>query len=304
MKKLIVLVISFFSFSGFAQQDAIYNQYLFNPFAINPAYAGSREAINTTLISRSQWVGLDGAPNTQTLGLSSPANQKNLAWGVNLLRDKLGPTNNLFAAGTIAYRLHLNQGTLNFGLRGGIYNSVFDNGILNFREENDILDDNVRTSSVVPTFDFGLYYYTDRFFAGLSITHLNQQRFNFDQLDNQEYFLRRHVFISTGYVYKTKKNILIKPSMLIKYSAPTGLNVDFNLNALFNEIAWIGFGVRNFSNLIFLTDINITDYLRIGYSYDLTLSKLKNFNNGSHEILIGFDFNLKKKANLNSPRYL
>ncbi len=292
------------SFTGTAQQDAIYSQYMFNQFAINPAYAGSRDAITVVLINRNQWVGLDGAPNTQTISSHTPTNRNNLAWGINISRDKLGPSSNILAGLTGAYQLKLERGTLNFGLRGGIYNSVLDHGLLNFRETNDQLDDKQRISSIVPTFDFGLYYYTDQLYVGLSINHLTKHRFNFESLqNNQEYYLRRHTFLSMGYVFELDNNILLKPSMLIKHSGGPTVNLDVNTNIMFNELFWLGIGIRNFSSVNFLVDFNVTDYIRIGYSYDMTLNKIKNYSNGSHEILIGFDFNLKKSATT-SPRHL
>lgn len=302
----IISVISFLllSLAGLGQQDAIYSQYMFNHFAINPAYAGSRDAVNVAIIGRNQWVGLDGAPVTQTASVHAPTRSSNLAWGANLSNDKLGPVSNRIAMGSIAYQLRQEKGTLNFGLRGGIYNSVFDNSVLKFREENDALESSEKLSSIVPTFDFGLYYYTERFYTGLSVTHITRHRFNYESLlNNQAYFLRRHVFFSAGYVFELNNKILVKPSTLLKYTAEGGLNADLNANIMFNELFWVGAGIRNFTNLNFLIDFNITDYLRIGYAYDLTLNKLKNYSNGSHEILIGFDFNFKKTTTV-SPRYL
>lgn len=304
MKRIIYILVLLISHVGLTQQDAIYSQYMFNPFAINPAYAGSRNAVNLVAINRSQWLGLDGAPTTQTISAHTPTNQKKLAWGVNFSHDKLGVTNNLMAMATGAYQLLLESGTLNFGLRGGIYNTVIDQGQLTFREDNDLLDTKTRLSAMVPSFDFGLYYYTEKFYAGLSVNHLTKHRFNFANLvNNQTYYLRRHLFFGTGYVYKTDKNILIKPSVLVKYAGPGSFNVDFNTNVMFNELFWIGIGLRNTSSLNFLLDFNVSDYLRIGYSYDMNLTKINNYSNGSHELLIGLDFNLRKPS-FTTPRYL
>ncbi len=303
MRKLL-FILFMTSFVSNAQQDAIYSQYMFNPFAINPAYAGSRDAVNVVAINRSQWLGLKGAPNTQTLSAHVPMNKNNLAWGINLSHDQLGPSNNIIAAATGAYQLKLNEGTLTFGLRGGVYNSVINHAKLNFREANDQLDTKSRVSSLVPTFDFGLYYYTERFYAGLSINHLTKHRFKFDGLDNnQSYFLRRHTFLSFGYVFDVSKHFIVKPSVLVKHSGKSSVNIDLNTNVMFNELFWVGIGLRNFSSLNFLVDFNVTDYLRVGYAYDMTLNKIKNYSNGSNEILVGFDFNLKSTTTV-SPRYL
>ncbi len=304
MKQFLLFISLFFSLGLFGQQDAIYSQYMFNPFAVNPAYAGSRDAASIVLINRSQWLGLQGAPNTQTLAAHLPTNRYNLAWGLNVTYDQVGPSSSLLAAGTAAYQLVLERGTLNFGLRGGVYNTVLNGQKLNFREENDALDHQMRTSAISPTFDFGMYYYTDRFYAGLAVNHLTRHRLNFDQISNNEdYFLKRHIFLMSGYAFETRNNIIIKPSVLLKHAEGQPFNADVNLNALFKEKFWVGIGLRNFSSLNFLVDLNVTDYLRIGYSYDITLTKLKTYSYGSHEILLGFDFNLKK-AEVISPRYL
>lgn len=304
MKKIIYIVLLMMCQVGLTQQDAIYSQYMFNPFAINPAYAGSRDAVNLVALNRSQWLGLEGAPTTQTISAHTPTNDKKLAWGLNFSHDKLGITNNLMAMATGAYQLRLETGTLNFGLRGGIYNTVIDQAKLNFREENDLLDTKTRMSALVPSFDFGLYYYTEKFYAGLSVNHLTKHRFNFENLENnQAYYLRRHVFLASGYVFKTSTNILIKPSILVKYAGPSTFNIDINTNVMFNELFWVGIGLRNYSSLNFLVDFNVTDYLRIGYSYDMNLTKINHYSNGSHELLIGLDFNLRKTS-FATPRYL
>ena len=302
--RVLTFIFLFSGIAGFAQQDAIFSQYMFNPFAINPAYAGSRDAISVVLINRSQWLGIAGAPNTQTLSAHVPMNRNNMAWGVNFSHDKVGPTNNILASATAAYRLILEKGTLTFGLRGGVFNTVIDHGKLNFREEGDQLDSKEKISSLVPTFDFGLYYYTEKMYLGLSGNHLTEHRFELaSYVSTEDYFLRRHIFLAGGYVFETKRNVLFKPSALIKYTPNSPINVDVNLNVMFNKLFWVGVGVRNLSSTTFLFDFNITDYLRIGYSYDLTLNKIKNYMNGSHEILLGFDFNVKKVATA-SPRYL
>ena len=289
---------------GQAQQDALFSQYMFNPFAINPAYAGSRDAISAVLINRNQWLGLEGAPTTQTLSMHVPTNKNKLAWGINLTHDKVGPVRNILFQGTAAYHLVLQKGILSFGLRGGIFNTQIDHGLLTFREENDQVDTKERYSALVPSFDFGLYYYTPKYFAGLSVNHLTRHQYNLPGLVNHDqYYLKRHYYLSTGYVFDVDYNILLKPSVLIKYTKQMPLNIDFNLQALFYKKFWLGIGVRNYNTIVFLTDINIKDYLRIGYSYDLALTKLNNYTYGSHEILIGFDFNIKKR-NITSPRYL
>ena len=299
-----VIILLLVQLSVFGQQESIYSQYLFNPYIVNPAYAGSRDAVSAVLINRNQWVGLEGAPNTQSLSIHVPTNKNKLAWGANFSHDKFGPTRNITAQATAAYHLVLEDGILSFGLRGGILNTQLNFNELQFREENDAVDTKLKTSAIAPTFDFGLYYYTPKFYAGISSTHITKHQYKLNGLTNHDsYYLRRHYYFTSGYVFDVNYNTILKPSILMKYTEQAPLSIDFNLQAMFYKRFWLGIGLRNFNSIILLTDINITDYLRIGYSYDLSLTKLSSYSYGSHEILIGFDFNLKKGV-VTSPRYL
>lgn len=308
MKKFAIIFFLFLAGNGFAQQDAIYSQYMYNPFAINPAYAGTRNSYSAVLLHRSQWVGIDGSPMTQTFAMHAPAGKSGLSWGVNLSHDQLGPTKNLVFAGTGAYQIKLGDSKLSFGLRAGIYNSVLDRDMLEFKEDNDIFDVGGKVSAMVPSFDFGMYYYTTKFYIGLSSTHLSRHQFNFDGYpvtadDGSGIYLRTHAMLASGYVFEFNRKFVLKPSVLLKATTAAPLNVDFNVSAMFYKKFWLGVSLRNYSSVNFMTEFNITDYMRLGYAYDLSINKLGSYTNGTHEIFIGFDFNLKNIQTV-SPRYL
>lgn len=289
-----------------AQQDAIYSQYMFNPFAINPAYAGSRNSYSAVLLHRSQWVGMPGAPRTQSFAIHAPAMKSGLAWGINLAHDQIGPSRNIVAAGTAAYILKLKDSKLAFGLRGGIYNSVFDRSLLNFKEDGDQLDLGSKVSAVVPSFDFGVYFYKTKFYAGFAANHLTKHIFKYDDPQDSvttTMSLRRHFILNAGYVWEMKKNFVLKPSFMIKAVPGAPVNLDINLSALLYKRVWVGIGARNISSIVLMTDINITDFMRVGYAFDINYNKLGSYNKGSHEIVLGFDFNVKNKQTI-SPRYL
>lgn len=290
--------------SVYAQQDALYSQYMFNPFVINPAYAGTRNSMSAVVLHRSQWVGIAGAPTTQTASIHSPLNKYNIAWGVNLAHDKLGPTRNIIAAVTGAYHLKFRESKLSFGLRAGIYNTVFNRNILNFKEDGDIMDVGGVTSSLVPSFDFGVYYYKTKFFAGLSWTHLWASPFKFEGFPEEtNLYLRTHMMLNMGYVFEFNRKFVLKPSVLIKSTFQSPVNIDICLSAMFYKRFWIGLALRHTSSINLLLDVNVTDFMRIGYSYDFLVNQLANFSSGSHEIFVGFDFDLKKSQTI-SPRYL
>ncbi|MBI3135330.1 MAG: type IX secretion system membrane protein PorP/SprF [Bacteroidetes bacterium] len=291
------------SLNGIAQQDAIYSQYMFNPFAINPAYAGTRNSMSAVILHRSQWVGIEGAPVTQTATLHAPVNKYNIAWGVNLAHDKLGPSRNISGGVTGAYHLKFRESKLSFGLRAGFYNSIFNKNMLNFKEDGDAFDVGGVSSSTVPSFDFGMYYYKTKFYAGISATHLWSGNFNYKDLPSNNIYLRTHVMLAIGYVFEFNQKFVLKPSMLIKSTETSPANIDLNVSALFYKKIWLGISFRNQSSINFLLDMNVTDYLRVGYSYDLLINQLSQYSKGTHELFIGFDFDLKKSQTI-SPRYL
>lgn len=304
LKNWIVGLLVLCSLESVAQQDAIYSQYMFNPFAINPAYAGTRNSMSAVILHRSQWVGIDGAPITQTATVHAPVNKYNIAWGVNLAHDQLGPMRNIIAAGTAAYHLKFRESKLSFGLRLGIYNSVFNRNKLNFKDDGDLYDVGGVVSSMVPSIDFGAYYYKTKFYLGLSATHIGSMSFNFEGFpEATNMYLRTHVMLAAGYVFEFNRKFVLKPSILIKGASNAPTNVDLNLSALFYKKFWLGISFRNQSSVNFLIDVNVTDYMRMGYSYDALLNKLSQYSRGTHEIFIGFDFDLKKSQTI-SPRYL
>lgn len=287
-----------------AQQDALFSQYMFNPFAINPAYAGSRSSISAVMLHRSQWVGLDGAPNTQTLSIHSKVKETGLALGGNLAHDKIGPSRNFFGAFTAGYHVKMPIGHLSFALRGGVFNSILDRDLITFDNPNDQFNTAGKVSAFAPSFDFGTYYYSNRFFIGASVNHITKHELNFaDYPDNASIFLKRHYMLNTGAVFLVKENLALKPSVLLRYAEGAPPSIDFNFSMLVKQFWWIGLSLRNFNSAVLITEFNIKDYLRLGYSFDLSLNELRKYNFGSHELFIGFDFVAGKNKNI-SPRYL
>jgi type IX secretion system PorP/SprF family membrane protein len=275
---------------------------------INPAYAGSRNSISAVLLHRSQWVGLKDAPRTETFAIHSPTNKSKFAFGFNMAYDAIGPTKNLNAGFSTAYHLKFRKSKLSLALRAGFYNSNLDKNKLTFQNSTDLFNEGGVVSSTVPSFDFGAYYYKTKFYLGLSINHITQHGFSFFEnvsgnSGDLNYELRTHAFISGGYVFDLKKNFMFKPSFLFKASPGALPNMDLSFNALFYKRFWLGVSFRNKSSVNFMTEFNLTDFFRIGYAYDVIVNKLSQYNKGSHEIFIGFDFSLKSNKIL-SPRYL
>lgn len=307
MNKLIIILLSVIScYSLKAQQDALYSQYMFNPLAINPAYAGTRNTISGIMLYRNQWVGIEGAPKTVSMAVHSPIKGKNFALGLNLLTETIGPTNNSTFLGTYAYHLNLGKGKVSFGLRGGLYSFQLRNDELNYT--NNTGKETVPFTSLVPNFDFGTYYHTDKFYAGFSANHLTNGEVTFSN-NVETYNLNLHLMAFAGKAFILTPNLVIKPSAIIKYSKSAPLNYDINASILMQKVLWIGASYRsslseiNESSLVFITEYNISDSFRIGYSYDFNLGDIRRYNSGSHEVFLGADIYSKQKKSV-SPRYL
>lgn len=303
MKKSILLLTILLSFQGFAQQDAIYSQYMFNQFVLNPAYAGSRNAMSAVLMHRTRWAGIDGAPTTSTFSFHTKMNGKSFAWGANLAADRLGPQTNMQGALTGAYHIRMTKGKLALGLRAGIFTSSLNASKLDFRDPTDHLNQGTRHTASVASFDFGLYYYTRKFYAGLALNHLGNRLFDYSDIPAAQFYLRSFNSLGAGYAFEVNEKFTIKPSFLLRQSEGFDVNLDVSLSALFYKRIWFSVSLRNQTSINFLLDLNITDFMRVGYSYDLFVNKLNSASSGAHEIFIGFDFN-NKKTTTTSTRYL
>lgn len=291
-----------------AQQDAMYSQYMFNPFAVNPAYAGSRSSLSGVLLGRKQWSGIDGAPTTGTFALHSPFKGKNFALGFNAVMDKIGPSSNTAALMTYAYHLKLGPGKLSLGLRGGVYSNRLDKSVLIFNDGTDVNNTGGYYQKIVPTFDFGGYYYTDKFYAGLSSNHiLTSGTTNIDSaLNNSSTVFStfdRHFMFASGYAFALNPQVVFKPSLFVKYVNGAPMNVDVNLSVLLNKVFWIGASIRSSKDLVALLEYNFSNFMRIGYSYDFNFGPIRTYTTGSHEIFLGFDLDVSRKEAV-SPRYL
>ncbi|MBN4072091.1 type IX secretion system membrane protein PorP/SprF [Flavobacteriales bacterium AH-315-E23] len=299
---ILLLTCSFITESS-AQQTTLYSQYMFNPFTINPAYAGSRSAFSTVMLYRNQWLGMNGAPKSQSLSLHTPLEGKNVGLGFNVINDKIGPTNNLGIFGTYAYHLTIGPGKLSMALRAGTYRFQLDGTTIEYKN-TDKFDGASIAGSFIPSFDFGLYYYTKTLYGGLAILHLAGSEVNFDDVSDLSTQLARHYMVNFGYAYIINRDFVLKPSMLMKYTANAPVNIDINMSVLMKQVFWLGVSYRTSKDLVIIAEFNITDILRAGYSYDLGLNSLQDFNNGSHELFIGADFSIGKPAQKISTRLL
>jgi type IX secretion system PorP/SprF family membrane protein len=301
MKKLSMLFVLLSGFSvAYGQQEAQASMYFFNPLQFNSAYAGTRGSLNVTAVSRAQWVGWEGAPQTQFLSIHAPILRKKIGLGGSMVYDKIGARTAVDAMVNFAYHLQLNSKDLklSFGASAGIQQAQYNfNGLL----ANDYSDLNYGQSNSVLNSNFGagLYLHNNKFYLGASVPKLINR--SLDSYSDRSFY-QKHYFVMAGYVFNLNSVIDLKPSVLIKYTDNSPITADINVSAQFYKQFWIGALYRLHDAIGFNASYTIKDICMIGYAYDFPINgKLVN-QWGSHEVVLSFDIRTKNNAFL-SPRY-
>jgi len=306
MKRIALLLVTLTSLATFGQRDALYSQYMFNQLVINPAYSGSKEQMSLAVINRYQWVGLDGAPRTLTMSAHTPLRNEKVAVGMYIYADHIGADNDLGVVGSYAYRVKMGKGKLCFGLQAGISKVTIDWDKVTMHETEDLVLAYRPQDGLKPDANLGVYYYTQNYYLGISSKHLFENQFGkVENTDGSSTYstLSRHFYFMGGLALPLTDKIVFRPSTLIKYAKNAPVNADLNASFLFNNKIWLGASYRTGNNtMVFMIELQATANLRIGYSYDACMGGLKSYNQGSHEIMLGYDLNLFKSRML-TPRY-
>jgi len=301
MKKLF-LILLFCSVEGFAQQDAQFTQYMYNTIAINPAYAGSRGVISIFGLYRTQWVGLDGAPETSSFSINTPVGE-NVGLGVSLINDKIGPTSENNLAADFSYTIPASEtARLSFGIKGSANLFTLDPAKLTPEDQGDPQFQDLR-NKFTPNIGAGIYWHTDKAYVGLSVPNFIQTN-RYDDNDVAIYKDQIHYYFIAGYVFNLDayETIKFKPATLIKMVEGSPLQIDASANFMFNDKFVIGVAYRWNASVSALAGFQITEGLYLGYAYDLETTQLVKYNSGSHEIFLRFEF-LNKNAGIISPRF-
>ncbi len=286
-----------------AQQDPLYSQYMFNTLAFNPAYAGTAGVLTAMALSRHQWVGFEGAPNTQTLAMHSPLPLKGLSAGATFLNDRLGPSRQTSMLVDVAYRIRTGEASqLSFGLKGGVNFLRVDLTGLGTVVADDPTAVGL-SSKALPNFGFGLFWHSDRHYVGLSSPKLLQNR----MLEAQGVLVtnareERHYFLQAGTVLDLGRYMKLRPSVMVRAVGGAPLSVDLNLNVLLNERIWLGGMYRVGNAFGVMAQYRFNEQLRAGYAFDLTTTRMLAYNAGTHEIMVGYDLRFTKGRTI-SPRY-
>ncbi|MCX6243946.1 MAG: type IX secretion system membrane protein PorP/SprF [Bacteroidetes bacterium] len=290
-----------------AQQDPLFTQYAYNKLAINPAYAGSAGRFSMDLISRFQWTGIKGAPRTFSFNAHTPLVNPHIGLGFYAYSDELGPSVDYGLMGAFAYRIPFRTTTLCFGLQGGLKYMDIDWSMLDAEDQDDLLITGQVKNRAVPDFDFGIYYYGSRFYTGLSAKHLfqNQVVVSSAAPDDKTSFtkLRRNYYLIAGGAVPLTENLEFIPSLLVKYIRDAPLQADLNASFLIANLLTLGVSYRTEEAMGLITVINIGKGFSVGYSYDIWFNALKSYNSGSHEIRLGYEFDLFNKERMLTPRF-
>ncbi len=299
MKKILLFIFILSALVLRAQQDAQASMYFFNPLNYNPAYAGTRGSLNLTAVHRSQWVGWEGAPQTQFLSIHAPIARKRIGLGVNMSYDNIGSRSNVNAMANFAYHLQLNSKSLrlSFGASAGINSNQYDFNGLIVNDQSDVFITSNQT--LAPNFGAGLYLHSNKGYLGFSLPRLIEKSID-DNSGNS--FLQRHYYLTSGFVFSANSVTDIKPSILIKYTQNAPITVDLNYSMFFYKKVWVGLMYRMHESVGFNSSYRIKELFTLGYSFDYPINNLRFNNFGSHEVLFSFDIRSKNRAFI-SPRY-
>jgi len=299
MRKTLLIIVFSISLKVSAQQVATYAQYMFNGLAINPAYAGSQDALSTSFLERFQNVGLKGAPQTETFSIHSPLVNKRVGLGLLVVHDKVGVIDQTGVNAIYAYRIPMNnKAILSLGIQGGVsmYRADYSQLLL-LQNPDPVFNQNVRQTR--PNIGAGVYYYNKLGYLGLSMPSMLNNVFN---TGGPTVYQNIPIIFNGGYVFTLNRMLKLKPNFLLKIMDGRTVEFDVNANMLFDEVLWFGVSYKSSKTVAMLTELQISDQFRFGYSYQITAGPLRVADLGSHEVLLNYRFKYYKKGVV-TPRY-
>jgi len=291
------------------QSDQHYTMFMYNKLLYNPGYTGSREVTSINAQYRNQWSGIPGAPKTVNLSIDGPAGSymksfRKVALGLSISNEKISVENNTNIRAYYAYRIRFSRSILSLGLQGGgnFYSAMYSN--LNPYQQN---DQNLATDvhkAFLPNFGTGAYWYTDKYYIGLSVPSMLQNRYdkNGTQIARQV----RGYYLSAGYVYQLNETIKLKPQILARYAGNGGyklpFNCDFNASAIAYDRIMLGLTYRTDKSISAIVHMQVTQRINMGYAYDYLVSDIAPYAHGAHELILGYDIN-HEHLKFTTPRF-
>lgn len=288
---------------SFGQQDSQYTQYMYNTQTVNPAYAGNRGMLSFNGLYRTQWVGLDGAPETLNFSMNTPVGEKGVGLGLAFFSDKIGPSTESNIMADFSYTINVSDNTkLSFGIKGGINLLNVDYTKLNIFDPNDPNFSENINNRLSPGIGAGLYLHnSDKWYVGLSVPNMLETD-HYDDVATSTASERAHFYLIGGYVFDLSSNTKFKPAVLAKAVTGAPIALDASANFLFYDKFTLGAAYRLDAAVSGLAAFQVSDQLMIGYAYDYDTTELGNYNSGSHEFFLRFEFATKVRKVVN-PRF-
>jgi type IX secretion system PorP/SprF family membrane protein len=298
----------------FSQQELQYTQFMYNKLALNPGYAGSHNSACFTGLYRNQWIGLEGAPKTQLLSFDTPVLDKRVGIGLTINRTTIGISEKLTLEGNYAYRIPIGKGHLGIGIQASVRyigSNYADSRLVATQSISS--DGGIPVgdqSAYVPNFGAGLYFSSDKFYVGLSVPRFLENSIDFNTFSGVLGKEVPHIYFMTGLLLGANKNLKFQPQVLLKYAPNTPFAADLNLNVIMIEKLTLGLTYRlggssltgSGESIDLLVAFQATEQLLFGFSYDVTLSEIKDYNSGSIEAVIRYCLPSKGKDVVN-PRF-
>ncbi len=294
--------------SIYSQQDAQYTQYMYNTVTVNPAYTGTRGMLSVVGLHRTQWVGVEGAPSTQTLSIHSPIGISKVGLGGSIVNDEIGPVNETYFDLTFSYSIPTSEiGKLSFGLKAGARLFSVNFNELN-RDTEDLAFANNIDNQFNPSVGAGVYYHNQRFYLGLSVPNILETE-HLEASDPSNLGAassvakeRLNFYLIAGHTFDLTDDIKFKPAILGKLVSGAPLQVDASANFLFHEKLTLGLAYRWSAAISAMAAFQISDSLLIGLAYDRETTELAELNDGSFEVMLRFEL-FKKYDRLLTPRF-
>lgn len=300
-KHLLTLLLAIFSTGIFAQQDEIYTQFFSNAFILNPAYAGSHEAISVMAMYRNQWVGFSGAPKALAFSVHSPIFRSASGIGFSVVNDKIGIFQNLIMGASYAYRVEFPFGKVSLGFNARVRRiqiNWYDTNPLELNDAGIPYSDNKVT---LPNFGTGAYFYNDKLYAGLSAPHLLKNKLPSSD-NNSESVSQRQFIGMVGGIYTITDDLKLKPGIIMKYVKNSPFQVDVSAGIIFFDMLLAGVSVRSKDSFSGILQVYLNNKISCGYAHDFSYTELSNHHKGTHEIFIAYDIPFGRYG-VDNPRF-
>lgn len=316
MRYLIGLALGLLVMPGaiMAQDHPHYTMFMYNKLIYNPAYAGNKNMLSVNAAYRNQWTGIDGAPRNYSVAVDGPVGSymktfRPVALGLSLSNESVGVTDNTNIMAYYAYRIRLSKTILSFGVQAGasLYSANFS--ALSANQQGDAALMNNINNAFLPNAGVGVFWSGERFYAGVSVPNLIENYYDKETnaLTNSRARQMRSYYASGGYIIPITEDFKLQPQVMVRYAGndkfQQPVNADFNLSFVFFNRLMLGATYRTDNTIDGIAHLQVTKRINIGYSYGYATSQLEQFNNGTHEIVLGLDFvrDLNKYVN---PRFI